>query len=106
MQKALVILLILSLVSCATAYKPLGWGGGYSSVQINNTQYMVSFEGNRYTSATTTLQYAIQRGRELCNGNVNILGQNSDTKINNVFVNNKNILISKPSTNILVECIK
>lgn len=62
----LFFVLILSLVSCATFYKPLGFSGGYSSTTFDKNLFRVSFSGNGFTSLERALDFAFLRSAELC----------------------------------------
>lgn len=60
-----IALLFLFLSACATTYRPLGFGGGYSDVQIDANTYRVSFRGNGYTSRDRVETYMLYRCAEL-----------------------------------------
>jgi len=62
----LFFVLILSLVGCATIYRPLGFTGGYSSTTLDKNLIRVSFNGNGYTSVERVLDFAFLRSAELC----------------------------------------
>lgn len=38
-------LLVVALVGCATAYKPEGYGGGFSETRLDASLFKVSFQG-------------------------------------------------------------
>ncbi len=60
------LLLIILLSSCATSYKPRGsFSGGYSSIQISDNTFTVSFAGNGSTSRERATDFALLRSAEL-----------------------------------------
>ena len=61
--KLLFPLLILT-GCCTTPYQPVGWGGGYSNVQLDSNTIKVSFRGNGYTSRDTVENYLLYRCAE------------------------------------------
>src|SRR5258708_35613196 len=44
------MLLVLSVLSCATGYHAHGLSGGFSETQLDENVFQVSFKGNGYTS--------------------------------------------------------
>lgn len=70
MKKILLISLFLFVASCATPYQSKGLGGGYSdSMLASDNTYMVTFQGNSYTSADEAYQNALRRCAELTKQN-------------------------------------
>jgi hypothetical protein len=84
MRYVLVLLTVL-LSGCATSYKPLGWGGGYSDSEVGENKYIVRFSGNGYTKAAKAENYAFQRAREVCvekgKHNFELISKNSSTRV-------------------------
>ncbi len=52
---------LLLLSACATAYAPSGWQGGFSSVQIDQNVFKVSFKGNSATSRERAKDFNLLR---------------------------------------------
>lgn len=59
----------LTLVGCATGYKPNGWSGGYSEMKLGNDMYKVSFNGNGYTGSERVANYFLRRCAEITKEN-------------------------------------
>ena len=59
------LMLGAALAGCATGYTPNGLVGGYSEVQLNETTYQVSVEGNRYTSNDRAQKIMLLRAAQL-----------------------------------------
>lgn len=68
--------LFLSLVlfyGCATPYQQKGFRGGYEEIALEDGVFLVTAEGNGYTSKTSVLNIAYRRAKELCpNGFVDL----------------------------------
>lgn len=64
-MKNIVLILLLTLSSCATHYNATGYRGGYSEIKIDNNTYEVSFKGNGYTNSETIKKYFLYRCAEL-----------------------------------------
>lgn len=56
---------VLLLTSCATAYGPNSWTGGYADEKIDEDSYIVSFYGNGYASEERVWNFWIYRCAEL-----------------------------------------
>ena len=52
--------------SCATGYHSTKLTGGYSSTQLDENLFKVSFNGNGYTSRTRSSDFCLLRSAELC----------------------------------------
>lgn len=48
-------------MNCSTPYQPKGAIGGYSSIQLRENNYKVSFKGNQHTPAETVFDYLLRR---------------------------------------------
>lgn len=59
------ILIIALVYNCSTPYQPKGALGGYSSNQLNESNYKVSFKGNQHTQAETVFDYLLRRCAEI-----------------------------------------
>jgi hypothetical protein len=59
------VFLALSVTSCATGYHPIGFTGGYSEKKILKDTFMVSFQGNGWTSQGVARSYLLLRCAEL-----------------------------------------
>ena len=59
------LVVILSLYGCATGYKPVGAMGGFSSTQLDENVFTVSFKGNGYTGREKANDFALLRSAEI-----------------------------------------
>jgi hypothetical protein len=50
---------VFGLTSCATGYRPVGFGGGYSATQLDENLFQVSFRGNGYTCQEKASHFAL-----------------------------------------------
>jgi hypothetical protein len=68
MIKIILVLLVSMaiLTACATPYQERGISGGYSDVKVGKNRYIVSFQGNGFTSAELSRKYVFKRAKELC----------------------------------------
>jgi uncharacterized protein YceK len=66
-MKRLIALLGVAIIlsSCATAYKKIGFTGGYSETQLGENIFQVSFRGNGYTSRERALDFSLLRSAEI-----------------------------------------
>jgi hypothetical protein len=69
MRKFLAAAGIVALASCATAYQPQGFSGGFSEVPISADAYRISVDGNGFTNASRVNEMALLRGAELADQN-------------------------------------
>ncbi len=70
MKRITGVLLLLFLVSgCATAYKAKGYSGGYSSTQLGENIFQVTFVGNGKTSRERANDFALLRSAEIALAN-------------------------------------
>lgn len=65
MARATCIAAVIATFACATPYQPHGMSGGYSETQLGENVFRVSFEGNGYTSAVRTADFALLRSAEV-----------------------------------------
>jgi hypothetical protein len=65
MYKLLILLLSLTLFSCATPYQAKGFKGGYSETQLDENVFIVNFYGNAITSREQVNDYLLLRSAEL-----------------------------------------
>lgn len=65
MRTLIVIFIALNIFSCATPYQPHGLAGGFSSTQLSENVFRVSFTGNGYTNAMKATDYTLLRSAEL-----------------------------------------
>lgn len=59
------MVIAILICNCSTPYQPKGALGGYSSHQVNDTNYIVSFKGNQHTSAKAVFDFLLRRCAEL-----------------------------------------
>jgi len=65
MRTSLLVLFIIALSGCATAYQPKGFSGGYSETQLGENIFKVYFRGNGYTSPERASDFSLLRSAEL-----------------------------------------
>ena len=66
MKKIILGALFIAILSgCSTGYHPSGFGGGYNEFKVADDKYLISFQGNGYTSGQTANIYALRRAAEL-----------------------------------------
>jgi hypothetical protein len=63
--RASALMLLLSLCGCATSYRPMKNGQGYSDTQIAADRFLVTFQGNGQTSADQASDFAMLRAAQL-----------------------------------------
>lgn len=118
-MKSLISMLMLTvLAGCATAYQPSGLSGGYNeAVALGNNRYLVSFDGNGYTSRSVAQSYAIRRAKEVCeekSSDFEILQIGGDTSsfqtasttscYGSSCTTNHGYTIEKPTAEVVVQC--
>lgn len=64
-MKILLLGFILMLSSCATSYKPMGYGGGYKDYKVGDDMFHVSFKGNGYTGSDAVQEMFLRRCAEI-----------------------------------------
>ncbi|ABI59617.1 CC0125/CC1285 family lipoprotein [Nitrosomonas eutropha] len=136
MRNIALITLVLALAGCASAYKPKGFGGGFSETQLDTNVFRVSFRGNGYTRAERAEELALLRSAELTlkNGfthfaiidsqsrekhsaytaptqsyttaNATAYGNSAYGTANTTTYGGQTFLISKPSTTNTIMCFK
>ena len=67
--RKLALLPILMAISCATAYQPRAWAGGYSESKLSSDVFEVLFEANAYTDGETSKAYLMYRCAEVTKQN-------------------------------------
>ena len=122
--------------SCATAYKKVGFTGGYSETQLGENIFQVSFRGNGYTSRERASDFVLLRSAEVSlengyqyfiiieaeksshlstyttpktsytTGNVNVSGNSATVNATTYSYGGQTYFFSKPSTNNLILCFK
>lgn len=84
LMKLAVATTIFGITGCATMYQSLGMTGGYTDKQLGPDKYLVTFNGNGFTSPMRASDFALMRGAELAlmHGYKYIVVFNSDTAMN------------------------
>ena len=59
------IVVLLSLAGCVTAYRPENITGGYTNFRVAEETYRVRFKGNNYTSRDKVEQFLLYRCAQL-----------------------------------------
>lgn len=62
---SIVMATALLVVGCATTYQASDFTGGYEHERLAEDQYIVSFRGNGFTSATRSRDFAMLRAAEI-----------------------------------------
>jgi hypothetical protein len=65
MKQILTIVIAILVCNCSTPYQPKEALGGYSSNQLNENNYKVSFKGNQHTTAEAVFDYLLRRCAEI-----------------------------------------
>lgn len=66
MKKWFIALSMIFLISgCASKYKKMGFGGGYSETRLDNNVFTVTFRGNGHTSRERVSDFNLLRSAEL-----------------------------------------
>ena len=65
MKSAITILLLSFLFGCATAYQKNGLMGGFTTTQLDENIFTVTFKGNAYTARDKANDYALLRSAEV-----------------------------------------
>lgn len=65
MKTLLVVFSIVLLSGCATDYQKDSYTGGFSSTQLGENMYQVSFRGNGFTSRRRATDFTLLRSAEL-----------------------------------------
>ncbi len=65
MRNVVLFLVVVALAGCATAYKPDGYGGGFSETRLDTSLFKVSFQGNGWTKPERAEDMALLRSAEL-----------------------------------------
>jgi hypothetical protein len=68
-QLRALIVMMLVVGGCATAYKPVGFSGGYSETRLGDNIFQVTFRGNGYTNAERAADFSLLRAAELATEN-------------------------------------
>lgn len=93
------ILIAILAYNCSTPYQPKGALGGYSSNQLKENNFKVSFKGNQHTTAETVFDYLLRRCAEITieeNGKYFIVYEDSSYL-------NKIVFEDKPSLDAKIE---
>ena len=61
----LTTVMVILVFNCSTPYQPKGALGGYSSFQLKENNYKVSFKGNQHTTAEIVFDYLLRRCAEV-----------------------------------------
>jgi len=108
--------IVILLSACATAYKPLGFTGGYSDTQLGDNIFQVSFRGNGHTSSERASDFSLLRSAELTLGHgfryfvIVKSGEKSETSLHTaqatMYTDKSIYTISKPSATNTILCYK
>jgi len=78
----LVILTLLVAIACATPYQVNGFRGGFDDIQLGDSLFQISFQGNGFTQHGRVAQLLLRRCAELSleNGARYFLMENSEQR--------------------------
>ena len=65
MRATILICLLFILLGCATGYQKEGFSGGFSTTQLNENTFIVTFKGNEYTGRDKANDFALLRSAEV-----------------------------------------
>ena len=60
-----IVTLFLTLAGCATGYQSRGFKGGFSETQLDENVFVVTFNGNGFTSLERASDFSLLRSAEL-----------------------------------------
>ncbi len=88
-SKCLFFLPVILTFSCATAYQPVSYTGGYADREASKNLYLVCFQGNGYSFLSGVKKNMFRRCSELCkekgfNGYKVIDGPRENSLVTNV----------------------
>jgi len=55
----------LVMMSCATPYQQIGFGGGYYHQKLSDNRYVIGFRGNGFSSMSNAQKYTYRRTAEI-----------------------------------------
>lgn len=84
MVKLAMAAMVFGMAGCATMYQSEGMTGGYIDKQLSPNKFLVTFNGNGFTTPKRSSDFALMRGAELAltHGYKYIVVFNSDTAMN------------------------
>jgi hypothetical protein len=107
-----ILLLFISLFSCATTYQETGFTGGFSETQLASNVFKVNFKGNAFVHKDKAADFALLRSAELTldNGfNYFIIHDSVDSTNLSAYSTNSNsdsqtYIYNKPASDVTIEC--
>lgn len=64
-MKKLLLLVMGTLIGCATPYQSASFMGGFDETKLSNNSYQVNFRGNKYSSTQRATDFTLLRSAEL-----------------------------------------
>jgi hypothetical protein len=109
-MRILILLIMISVVSCSTGYKSSGFSGGYTETQLSENAFKVRFKGNGYTSRERASDFCLLRCAEITelNGFTHfiIVDENQYSKKNLAKFGENYQIVNKPSSENTILCFK
>jgi hypothetical protein len=106
MKFILITIMCITMIGCVTPYRSKGFMGGYDEIVIGKGKYLVSFEGNGFTSPVSVRLNALRRATELCaNTGFNtfrVLDNAHDKDINLMSSGNT---VTRYSATLIIQCV-
>lgn len=103
------------VASCATAYQPIGFSGGYSDEKVSEDTFFIEFRGNGFTDSGTVMKYLHRRASEVCSKagyksyefrDANHRSNTSATASTNGYGQTSVNVVEKPRSSAMVRCIE
>jgi hypothetical protein len=68
-KKIILLVALISIVSCSTPYQTYSGRGGYSENKLSDNKFKISFSGNLYTPMYKAKDFALLRSAEIADQN-------------------------------------
>jgi len=108
--RVLLVVAIMALSACATAYTSSDWSGGFSSLQLDWNSWQVAFAGNAYTSSEKAVDYTLLRSADISLEHgfpyFVIVRESQKTDISRVEIKRDAFFFAKPSAHNIIICYK
>lgn len=86
MKKVTILMLLATLVGCATGYQKYTWSGGYKDEKIGDNHFKVEYYGNGTTSRETVSAFWEKRAFELCPSGYDIVSAEGGANNGGIFI--------------------
>ncbi|MDK1286645.1 CC0125/CC1285 family lipoprotein [Pseudoalteromonas umbrosa] len=110
MMKSLKIIsvssIILATVGCsAVSYQPMGFRGGYSDTQLNDSTFRVHYAGNGDVTLEKATDFALLRSAVIAqqHGSQLFSSQEYSSRVSKVYAGTPGVYVYKPSVYVSIE---